>query len=533
MGARSLRRGAAVALLVLLAGSALAQISPGELSAPHAKVEGSENCLRCHDPRKGIDPEKCLACHAPLRDRISAGRGLHSRPDYGRCEPCHVEHHGRPYELVWWGDKGRDAFDHALTGYALEGRHASLSCAACHKARSTYLGLQRSCVPCHADPHRGQFGRAACETCHGQQAWRPARFDHSKTSYPLTGLHASVGCEKCHPTIAGPGGGSRKYKGIAFSSCTSCHRDVHAGRLGASCADCHTTAGWHGAGSKRFDHDRTAYPLRGRHTAVRCEACHTPGRPVHFKHDLCSDCHADAHRGQLSRRTDRGRCDACHAVDGWKPARYGIEEHAAAAYPLVGAHLAVPCDACHKPGADRVARFRFASTRCVSCHADPHEGNLDRYAGKAGCEGCHKVDSWRSVTFDHATTRFALTGGHRRAACSACHEPSEPGARRGRLRLGGLASTCAGCHRDVHARQLADPAGTTACERCHEAESWRAVRFVHDRDSAYPLEGAHARVPCVGCHKAEGSGDARFVRYKPLGRDCKDCHGARSVGVNP
>jgi hypothetical protein len=536
MGTRSLAAIATVAGLTLLSHPAQAQISPGPLSAPHAKVEGSENCLKCHDPKKGIAPEKCLECHGPLRERIQAGRGLHARPEYRRCETCHVEHHGREVDLVWWGDKGRAAFDHQLTGYSLEGKHSALQCPACHAPKAgatTYLGLKTTCTPCHADPHGGQFGSATCQSCHGQEAWKPARFDHSKTAYPLTGLHAAVACDKCHPSVKGPGGESRKFKGIAFASCTSCHDDPHQGKLGATCTQCHTTSGWRRYDAKAFDHARTAYPLAGRHAAVACDKCHAPGRPLRFKHDQCTDCHADTHRGQFIRRADKGRCDACHSVTGFSPASYGPDEHRASTYPLVGAHLAIPCDACHRRDAQRLMRFRFASTRCLDCHKDPHNGELDRYAPRAGCESCHKVDSWRAVTFDHSRTPFVLTGGHLRAACAACHKKSESGSEAGRMKLAGLPVSCAGCHRDVHARQFADPKGATACERCHETASWKAPGFVHDRDASYRLEGAHARVPCGGCHRTEGSGDARFVRYKPLGKDCRDCHGAASVGVNP
>ena len=56
-----------------LAAPALGQISPGALAAPHQHLEGSTNCLECHESGKGVDPEKCLACHAPLAKRVAAG----------------------------------------------------------------------------------------------------------------------------------------------------------------------------------------------------------------------------------------------------------------------------------------------------------------------------------------------------------------------------------------------------------------------------------------------------------------------------
>jgi hypothetical protein len=529
MDARTVARLAFGLGLGLVARPAAAQISPGELSEAHSKLEGSQNCLKCHDREKGVSPEKCLACHVALKQRVDAGLGLHARPEYRECAKCHVDHGGKNAPLVFWGDKGKNAFDHALTGYVLAGKHVGIACDKCHLAKlgPTFLGLRRDCVSCHTDVHRGQVG-TICTSCHNENAWKPASgFDHSRTAYPLTGLHATVACEKCHPAAGGGEPGARRFKGIPFQSCVNCHQDVHAGKLGASCSSCHTTAGWQKTERRSFDHDKTAYPLRGRHVAVACEKCHGAGQSLRVKHERCSDCHADTHRGQLARRADGGRCEACHDVQGFSPARYSMNDHQKTAYPLAGAHLAVPCDGCHRRDAQRVMRFRFTSTRCVDCHKDPHRGELDRYAAKGGCEACHKVESWRSVTFDHGATRFALLGSHAKVACGKCHEKIDAGTSRERMRLTGLPLTCTGCHKDPHAGQFADAAGKPVCERCHDVDSWKAMLFSHDRDSTYHLEGAHARTPCSGCHKPETEGGVTFVRYKPLRSDCKDCHGGR------
>ena len=64
---------------------------------------------------------------------MATGKGLHARPEYRDCKTCHVEHQGVEYELVWWGKAGKKAFDHALTGQPLSGKHATLSCEQCHK----------------------------------------------------------------------------------------------------------------------------------------------------------------------------------------------------------------------------------------------------------------------------------------------------------------------------------------------------------------------------------------------------------------
>jgi len=537
-----MRRAALVFAVALLARPLLAQISPGELAKAHASLEGSGGCLKCHEPRRGVAAERCLACHTALKERVAAARGLHARAEYRKCETCHIEHQGRSASLVWWGKQGREAFDHAHTGYALEGRHARLQCEACHQpknrrdtealvrggasATGTYLGLSTACIGCHADTHRGQFGGADCRSCHSMDAWKPAtRFDHARTRYPLTGRHAAVACEKCHaPASDAAGKAFVRYRGLAAQQCSSCHADVHRGRLGPSCAACHTTAAWQSIQKAAFDHDKTAYPLRGRHAAVACEKCHRGGRSGSLKYDRCSACHADVHRGEFARRADQGRCEACHDVAGFKPARFGPEEHQKTAYPLAGAHLAVACDACHRraPG-QPTASYRQPHARCLDCHKDPHRGETDRYAKERSCEACHQVDSWRKVGFAHDATRFPLTGGHLKAACSACHKKVDVGTPRERMQLANLPLTCDACHRDVHAAQFA-VSGVTRCERCHTSDSWKAARFDHNRDASYALDGAHARVACSGCHPAEQREGRRVVRYKPLASGCRDCH---------
>jgi hypothetical protein len=527
------RLGAATALAVGTAATAAAQISPGPLSRAHAKLEGSGRCLECHDADKGVAPGKCLACHKPLAERIAAGKGLHARAEYRECKTCHVEHQGVEYDLVWWGKAGRAAFDHAQTGHALAGKHRTLSCEQCHKQR-TFLGTVTDCASCHKDEHRGQFAGRACSSCHSEQAWKPAGgFDHAKTTWPLTGRHAAVTCERCHasrkPDPATPGATYRAFRAVAGRECASCHEDTHKGRFGTSCATCHTTAGWRGAGApKGFDHQKTSYPLAGRHGAVACDRCHVPGRPLRLKHDACTDCHADAHAGQLAKRADGGRCESCHDVNGFRPARYSIEDHAKSAFPLAGAHLAVACDQCHKPrtaGTGKAAvPLRLAPARCADCHKDPHRGEVVRFVAAGGCESCHRVESWREISFDHSRTKYPLSGRHARVACAPCHRRPEAAGEAHPLRFAGAPQSCDGCHRDPHRGQFVR-AGAVSCERCHTTEDLKASRFDHSRDAAYRLDGAHARLACSACHRPQTRDGATFVRYKPLPNTCRGCHG--------
>jgi hypothetical protein len=554
----TVRLALAATALALGGAALLAQISPGPLSTPHAALEGSANCLSCHRAGKAVDPALCFACHRALGERVAAGRGLHARDDFRACERCHSEHNGRAYRLVDFGAGGEAGFEHARTGWPLAGKHAGLDCRKCHRpdlvgaaVRSaepkldparTFLGLPTACAACHADPHRGTLS-ATCTDCHDVVAWKNVRFDHARTRYPLTGKHAPVACLACHKQ-ADPAARTLElgqFRGRALPACAECHKDPHAGRLGADCARCHSTAEFRSVPAGDFDHARTAYPLVGKHRTLACASCHPPGRALRVPgFERCETCHRDAHAGQLAGIAGRGACADCHTVDGFVPARYGPADHAASRFPLAGAHRAVPCPACHQPVAPatlpppfrqsalvRVTRFRFADSACRSCHRDPHRGALDRYAGAQGCAACHSESGWREVKFDHSRSRYPLVGKHLAVPCASCHPRDAAGA----LALTGRPLDCAGCHRDVHAGQLARASATGPvqdCARCHTVDGFRpAALFDHQRDSQFALDGRHRNVACAKCHPAErvAGAEAPVVRYRPRPRDCAGCHG--------
>jgi hypothetical protein len=265
-----------------------------------------------------------------------------------------------------------------------------------------------------------------------------------------------------------------------------------------------------------------------------------------LRHERCGDCHADVHAGQLARRADGGRCESCHDVAGFVPARFGIEEHQRTGFALAGAHLAVPCNACHRPVAPQALaragvataasggaaagrptpQLRFAATGCQDCHRDPHRGEVERQLRKGGCQECHSVDSWRALAFDHAQTSYPLSGAHQKAACGGCHKTKEAGTPRARIGFAATPRACEACHADPHRGQFARAGQAASCERCHTTDDTRPTRFDHRRDSSYPLDGAHARVACAGCHVEERKGAAVFVRYRPTPTACRDCHAA-------
>jgi hypothetical protein len=550
--------------------------SPGPLSAPHANLEGLTNCTKCHVAGSRLSPDTCLACHTELKDRIATKRGFHGRiaPAELACQKCHHEHQGREFKLVDWGAAGDKGFDHKRTGFPLLGKHARVDCAQCHDdrliadaavralrakepGRKTFLGAPTHCSACHFDEHRGQLG-ASCARCHNESSWKPARgFNHAKTSYPLLGKHAQVECAKCHQSTADARAQKPSplkpraatwfvYKPVVHASCTDCHKDPHEGRLGPSCTSCHTEDDWRqvrGAAGARAFHEKTRYPLRGAHLEVACKSCHGPfpGIRAVFKgmrFEQCTDCHVDAHVGQLG--TPPPSCERCHSIAVLLPAAYEPSMHKS--YPLEGGHAAVSCAACHKPDpslaaragplrafiekrkrSDKISLAMFHPPgdmrRCDSCHADPHRGQFAGRVKKDGCADCHQISSFTDLNFEHSReSSYPLTGAHAATSCGGCHFADAAGV----VRYKPLRADCASCHADPHAGQFAG----VRCEQCHKTAAWKQVSFVHRPPfTSYQLEGKHADARCESCHReVEVGGGARVRRYRGLPTACADCH---------
>ena len=119
-------------ILLVAAQPNYSQLSPGQLSAPHAQLEGLSKCTVCHEAGKRVSTEKCLVCHTEISTQLQSETGLHGRENSRACQICHSEHHGREFDLVHFKE-GREHFDHARTGWPLEGRHKTMDCRACHR----------------------------------------------------------------------------------------------------------------------------------------------------------------------------------------------------------------------------------------------------------------------------------------------------------------------------------------------------------------------------------------------------------------
>jgi hypothetical protein len=596
-----------------------ALVSPGQLSQAHASLEGITSCLSCHTAGQGITAQKCLTCHKPVAERIVRKRGVHRtvttdcvachvehagrggdlRPfdqrrfnhttDAGfpldglhaaatvtcaschkgrsfltaspRCSSCHTDAHKGSLgaqcatchtTTVAFTDT-RKGFDHGRTAFPLTGAHQRATCESCHKS-STYKNVTTSCAGCHQDPHGQKLG-TACASCHVTQAWRTAKVDHSRTAFPLKGLHAAVDCAKCHTRPA------TQVK-PASATCATCHADPHKGSFKQDCAACHTEAGFR-KGS--FDHSTTKFPLVDKHAPLACVACHTNirttspapvarsagaavrngARPVptvrpvapargaapvlaqapasaDFRglHTECVFCHKDVHLAELGTS-----CEQCHSAKGFMVTTFA---HARPRPFFEGGHTALVCAKCHIPQSAPASRlpvggFTRTQTTCASCHADIHLGQVE-----TACEACHAIDAPKFAVkgFSHDRTAFPLKGKHGPLACETCHKvesrayPAGAGAAR---HFKGVGTSCASCHTDKHAGQF-----TQGCDTCHSVESFKISRYGHLRQSALRdfFRGPHLSATCAACHKAaptRGGVAAQAVSYKAA-TSCTSCH---------
>lgn len=488
-------------------------LMPGPLTGAHAKLE--EDCTQCHDRSdRSRQSALCLSCHKDVAADITAQRGFHGRlPGIGssQCRACHSEHRGRGADIV---NFVHEQFDHARSDFALDGAHATVACDACHAKGKRYREAASDCHSCHkqAEPHEGKLGKD-CGSCHDSKTWRNVRYNHGKTAFPLRGRHEDLACVQCHF--------GNRYKG-APKQCVSCHAadDVHQGERGTNCGDCHTTLAWktakfdhaketgfalegiHGrlncqdchrsgrfddelpktcVGCHRgedshagrlgdkceschdnehwtpatFDHTRdTKWPLEGRHQKVDCHACHTAVVATQKLALECVGCHraSDVHAGKLG-----SDCAQCHTPEGWRESVHF--DHDLTDFPLVGLHVAVPCEQCHATRA-----YKDVGHDCIDCHRadDVHAGAL---GGK--CADCHSPNGWRIWEFDHGkVTGFALAGAHAKLACSGCHrQPADQVE---------LDPGCVSCHvqDDVHLGQYG-----RQCQRCHSTITFKGARL--------------------------------------------------------
>ncbi len=404
------------------------------LEGKHSQV----SCEKCHTAKQiankktsylGLSTD-CLSCH----------KDQHQQKFSSKCLECH--------SMDSW--KSIKNFNHSKTGFPLEGKHTQVACSKCHN--SNQLSVKdithktvRDCLSCHKDQHQQQLS-PKCTNCHGLNSWKPAiNFDHDKTNYKLTGKHTKTQCIQCHKRINGQG--SMQFKNILYATCNQCHEDKHKGRFGTSCEKCHTTDSWKNlTNSSAFNHDLTRYPLKGKHTAVKCLGCHKDGNyTTPLVYGKCTDCHKNYHKNY----EDIKPCETCHTVNSFKPSDYTTTHHNTQTnFKLAGAHLAVSCKACHlRPGSTQWD-FRLKETKCTDCHKSNHKGLFSLKNEWKNCEDCHNDKNWIATKFNHnSDSRYPLDGAHNKLSCKVCHQVQNSSGGKTSI-YQPLPLTCKGCHDD-------------------------------------------------------------------------------------
>ena len=376
------------------------------LTNSHATVA----CILCHinsNYSLSIAPTDCGNTQCHLTDWQNTNAPPHSLAGasfaVANCATCHT--------TVSFNTA---TFDHSTVGFALTGMHISPSptpCASCHVGNNYSLN-STACYGCHtADwqstatlggsvPNHITAGFPTdCSICHSTTNWTTSTFNHSTTTFPLTGAHTTVACALCHV--------NGNYSGTLPTDCYSCHTADYQSTttLGGSvpnhvalgypttCTSCHTTTSWLGA---TFNHSTTGFPLTGAHVTVACNLCHTTSNPP---------------------PTD---CYSCHTADWQSTATLGgsIPDH-------TGTGFLAPstCSTCHTTTAWTSATFNHTWWRiphngatCATCHQTP--GLATNYTTFNCTNGCHTPESsWQKDSSRHNAGNY----GPMTCTASGCH----------------------------------------------------------------------------------------------------------------
>jgi hypothetical protein len=399
-----------------------------------------------------------LGAHAALAGEVKNPHGAFS----GACAMCHSADSWKPAVI---GPK----FDHGKYGFRLEGAHTRVACLSCH-ATLEFAKAPSRCVDCHADVHRGEFG-TDCARCHSTRNFidrADAIRTHRTTRFPLTGAHAAVSCQQCHPMQTG----HETYVNTP-AECESCHMDDYNAvqnpdhkALGFStdCSQCHSTLSWSGT---QFNHSATAFPLSGAHRSVACADCHVNNQFGGLPAD-CNSCHAAQYasttsppHGASGFSTD---CRQCHSTSAWQPSTF---DHGNTGFALTGTHKTIPCASCHPNN-----QYAGAPSDCYSCHSADYTGTTNPPHQASGfstdCQQCHNATGWQGASFNHDASFFPIYSGRHRgiwSSCATCHINASNYTQ----------FTCFNCHpHDDRAKTDGDHRGrsgysydSAACYRCH------------------------------------------------------------------
>ncbi|MBK9104521.1 MAG: hypothetical protein IPL92_08110 [Saprospiraceae bacterium] len=472
-----------------------------------AHVTIANQCASCHNGDYTNTPNTCAGCHQDNYTQTTNPN--HTALQFSNeCTTCHTQSAWIPA-----------SFPNHNDFYPLEGAHAVIAneCAMCHTGN--YNNTPNTCVGCHLDnynqttnpSHTASGFGTDCATCHSQNAWQPASFNHDVQFFPIySGEHQGEWdqCIDCHTNP----------NDYSVFTCITCHanpetNEQHNGVNGYAynstlCLACHPTGSTEGM----FSHNQSNFPLTGSHTSVDCLDCHAAG--FEGTPTECSACHitdfnqsTNPNHVALNIPTD---CASCHTTaPDWNPATFAIHNNY---YQLNGAHalIADQCVTCHN------GDYNNTPSTCAGCHqSDYNQTTTPSHIAlnfSTNCASCHTESAWSPAAYtDHDGQYFPIySGGHEGVwdQCTDCHtNPSNYSI-----------YTCVTCHASSETGQQHNGVNgyfyeNSACLACHPTGDSQGS-FNHN-ESNFPLTGAHVSVSCVECH-ATG--------YQNTPTECDACH---------
>lgn len=259
-----------------------------------------------------------------------------------------------------------------------------------------------------------------------------------------------------------------------------------------------------------------------------CTKCHTLGEKV--SNEKCLDCHRaigtriSGNRGYHASPDVAGKeCIVCHSDHhgkNFQMVRFETDRfnHSLTGYDLHGAHSTINCRKCHTNEfitdpevKTKSSTYLGLDQKCLSCHADYHQGTLS-----SDCASCHDFNVFKPASkFDHKRAKFTLRGKHAAVDCAKCHKIAERNGKAMQQFTGLSFGKCTSCHRDIHDNKFGQN-----CTKCHSEESFHQIKGMSDFNHSltqYPLEGKHQEVQCASCHKTG------YTKKLYVGR-CTNCH---------
>ena len=324
-------------------------------------------------------------------------------------------------------------------------------------------------------------------------------------------------------------------------------------------------AGWGVIGQaaqtgRSFDHDRTVFPLTGKHQTVECEACHVGGRYENLPTE-CGACHRTPSNHMVDQRTAAasGGCGACHDTTDWLRATFA-HPPAMTAHQCSTCHngqrvrgkpvghlvTTAECDQCHTTTSFVGVGFRHDPTtttgKCNTCHnGQTAKGKSTTHVvTTAQCDTCHtSTTAFVGATFRHdpATTANKCNTCHNgqmapgkstthvvtTAQCDTCHTSTTAfvGATF-RHDLATTANKCNTCHNGQTApgKPTGHLATTAQCDQCHRTTGWTPATYANHANPQ--LIGGHSGLDCKVCHPQSFS--SAFYRDGIQFGFCSNCH---------